>query len=272
MGEIINIKKKEEILLTIKELTKNLQKAKKEIKIKLWSNWKKKEIFIKLEEKYRILSESISKIKMSKVKKTKIVEKLQKQEKKRYSKVTVPISFTTLTSLSIQTKQQIMSMETKMNQFDQDCLAQLTARNDLETYILNAQSEFSNGGVYFEFMTSRELDFFINEIFTIDNWLNDDWEMNKSPSEYTEKLMKVKAIGDSYVFRHNEWQKRSLVLQLYEKQINEIEIWLKNERYESQYKHITDEQIKKLETEIKNSSKWLSLRIQEHGTLIKAVD
>merc|ERR1719263_1373393 len=129
-------------------------------------------------------------INVPKIKKIKMIEKLQKQERKRYSKVTVPINFTTLTSLSIQTKQHIMDMEKKMSQFDQDCLAQLTARNDLETYILNAQSEFSNGGIYFEFMTTEESNAFIKEIYTIDDWLNDDWEMNKVPSEYIERLTK----------------------------------------------------------------------------------
>merc|ERR1719329_1495235 len=176
----------------------------------MWQNWKNNKMLIKLKnkEKESLTSQIIVETKVEKVKKTKIIERLQKQERKRYSKVIVPISFTTLTSLSIQTKQQIIDMEEKMSQFDQECLQQSTARNDLETYILNAQSEFSNGGIYFEFMTPEESDAFVKQLFVLDDWLNDDWEMNKTASEYNERLTKVKKIGDSYALRHNEWQNR----------------------------------------------------------------
>merc|ERR1711957_1141837 len=56
------------------------------------------------------------------------------------------------------------------------------------------------------------------------------------------------------------------------KQIKQIEIWLKDERFNTHYKHITDEKVKELTIYLKDSSEWLSLKIQEHANLVKTDD
>merc|ERR1711990_382102 len=59
--EMMDIKKNEEILLTDKEMTKDIHKVKKEIKKELWIKWKNKKILIKLKkkEKGELMSKSI---------------------------------------------------------------------------------------------------------------------------------------------------------------------------------------------------------------------
>merc|ERR1711976_437816 len=269
--ETVDVKKNEEVSVNDRDLSKNIQQIKKQVKTKMWHNWKYNKTLLKLKSKEKgiLTSQTIIETKIPKIKKNKTIERLQKQERKRYSKLPVSITFTTLTSLSLQTKQQIMDMEKKMSQFDYDCLQQLTSRNDLETYILNAQSEFPNGGIYFEFMNSEESDAFLKEIFKIDDWLNDDWEMNKALSEYREKLTKIRKVGDEYVLRYTEWQNRPILLEDYNTLIKQIQTWLKNERHSSEYKHITDEQVKELATHMNLESEWLALKMKEHTGLSK---
>merc|ERR1719498_1929437 len=138
--ETVDVKKNEEVYIIERDVSINIQANKKEIKAKMWNNWKNNKMLLKLKnkEKGNFACPTRMETELQKVQKTKIIETLKTQERKRYSKVIVPISFTTLTSLSLQTKQHIVDMEKKMSQFDHDCLMQLTARNDLETYVLNA--------------------------------------------------------------------------------------------------------------------------------------
>merc|ERR1711976_779761 len=66
------------------------------------------------------------------------------------------------------------------------------------------------------------------------------------------------------------WQKRPILLENYNKLIKQFKTWMKEERYNMQYKHITDEQVKQLTTHMNDESNWLTLKMEEHAALVKS--
>jgi hypothetical protein len=138
------------------------------------------------------------------------------------------------------------NLETRMETFDKNCLSQLAARNDLETYVLNAQTSFADGGIYYDYMLNNEKEEFMTQIFNVDEWLSEDVDMDKSTVEYVNKLTKIKEIGDIYKSRYDEWEKYPIMLDTFNKEFEIIQNWILVERKNLDYKHITDKQIEEL--------------------------
>jgi len=196
-----------------------------------------------------------------KVKKTKSVTKMEKQPKKRISRVEVPASFTTHMRMNPKYLEQVSSLEEEMEKFDNECLECNDARNELETFVLGAQGDFEDGGKYRDFMTNQEKDNFMGQILEMDDFLCDD-NFDQPAAVYKEKFNKVKVIGDIFVLRHKEFEARNPALDDAKKQLTKIELWLQDGRKSEDYAHITDEDVKELGEKLGEALKFLDEKIQ----------
>jgi len=205
------------------------------------------------------------------VKKTKSVTKMEKQPKKRIARVEVPALFTSHMKMNPKYLEQISGLETEMEAFDKECLAAQSARNELETYVLNAQTEFEDGGPYRAFMTNPEKDNFMNQIFQNDDFLCDD-NFDQPAAVYLEKFNTIKAIGDIFVLRQKEFEARPKALQEGKKQLTMVELWLLDGRKTEDFVHISDEDVKELTEKHIEATKFLDEKISVGSNLPKTAD
>jgi len=150
------------------------------------------------------------------VSRMKKVDVTEKQEKKVFHKVEVPVQFVSYMQMTAEQKKAIVEREEKMAAFDAECHRVQEARNNLETYVLDAQGHFADGGDFYEYMTPTEAENFMNSLFQMDDWLADD-DFNQTSQVYQSKLDEVKTVGDIYEVRAREFTKRAKALTVMKK-------------------------------------------------------
>merc|ERR1719447_1921699 len=94
----------------------------------------------------------VPEVTVSRMKKITVTEQ---QEKKIFKKIEVPVVFTTHMQMTSAQMQAIKAQEKKLSDFDAECHRVQETRNNLETYVLDAQEHFAEGGEFFEYMTSE---------------------------------------------------------------------------------------------------------------------
>lgn len=92
----------------------------------------------------------VPEVKVSRMKKITVTEQ---QEKKIFKKIEVPVVFTTHMQMTSAQMQAIKAQEKKLSDFDAECHRVQETRNNLETYVLDAQEHFAEGGELYEYMT-----------------------------------------------------------------------------------------------------------------------
>merc|ERR1711953_906065 len=84
----------------------------------------------------------VPEVKVSRMKKITVTEQ---QEKKIFKKIEVPVVFTTNMQMTSAQMQAIKDQEQKMSAFDAECHRVQESRNNVETYVLDAQGHFAEG-------------------------------------------------------------------------------------------------------------------------------
>merc|ERR1712196_224978 len=146
------------------------------------------------------------------IKKTKIIDYVEKVPKKRQYKEEVPTVFKSHMSFENKTIKELKNIEKRMRVFDNECLTVSENRNLLESYVLNGQNIFSETGKYYNFMKIHERDEFMNKILNADDFLCND-NFDQKAQVYAEKLSVLTSLGDLYIKRYIEWKKRPIVLE-----------------------------------------------------------
>lgn len=196
-----------------------------------------------------------------KISRMKTIQVTEKQEKKVFRKIEVPVQFTSYMAMSESAKKAILETESKMAAFDAECERVQQARNNLETYVLDAQGHFADGGDFFEYMTPEEGENFMNSLFEMDDWLGDD-EFDQKSEVYQGKLDGLRAVGDIYEVRCKEFVKRGAALTMMKKTLNSIESWIMEGSKAEDFAHIEEATFTELSSKVKEASSWLDERQQ----------
>jgi len=200
----------------------------------------------------------VPEVKISRMKNIQVTEK---QEKKVFRKIEVPVQFTSYMAMTDSAKKAILEQESKMAEFDAECERVQQARNNLETYVLDAQGHFADGGEFFEYMTPEEGENFMNSLLEMDDWLADD-EFDKESLVYLGKLDGLRAVGDIYEVRCKEFAKRGAALTMMKKNLNSIESWITEGSKAEDFAHIEEATLTELSSKVKEASIWLDERQQ----------
>jgi len=196
-----------------------------------------------------------------KISRMKTIQVTEKQEKKVFRKIEVPVQFTSYMAMTDSAKKAILEQESKMAEFDAECERVQQARNNLETYVLDAQGHFADGGEFFEYMTPEEGENFMNSLLEMDDWLADD-EFDKESLVYLGKLDGLRAVGDIYEVRCKEFAKRGAALTMMKKNLNSIESWITEGSKAEDFAHIEEATLTELSSKVKEASIWLDERQQ----------
>merc|ERR1719483_122925 len=89
------------------------------------------------------------------VSKMKTITVTEQQEKKIFKKIEVPVEFTSYMKMTSAEMQGVKAQEKKMSDFDAECHRVQESRNNLETYVLDAQGHFAEGGEFFRIYDPR---------------------------------------------------------------------------------------------------------------------
>jgi len=210
----------------------------------------------------------VPEVNVSKVKKE---TKMEKVEKTQVIKEDVPCVFTSIMGMLPETENSIRALEAKQAAYDKAQVLIQKARNDLESYVLEAMDEYAECGTYFEFMTESEYENFINLVFEMEEYVSDD-NFDKPISEYEAKLGSLTIFGDVYKARHREWEKRPKALQMCKKLLTQIEMFLAEGHNTPDYEHIGEEPLTELASSCRDANVWLDERQQFHDRTGKQQD
>lgn len=205
------------------------------------------------------------------VSKTKMQKKVEKVEKTRIVKEDVPCVFTSRMGMLEETKEMIRALESKQATYDNEQFQIQSARNDLESYVLEAQDLYADGGLYFDYMTEEEAETFMNSIFEMDEYLCDDM-FDKEILEYREKLQSLTVYGDTYKSRKEEWEKRPRALEMFKKLLTSVEMFLMEGHKVPDFEHIIQPVLEELGKTCQEANLWLDERQQFHNTTSKQQD
>merc|ERR1719403_536978 len=161
--------------------------------------------------------------------------------------------------------------EKKMSDFDAECHRVQETWNNLETYVLDAQEHFAEGGEFFEYMTTDEADNFMNSLLELDDWLADD-DFDQTSEVYTTKLDSVKNIGDIFELRCREFARREVALTSMKKTLNQVQSWVLEGSKDEAFSHIEDKTKEELEKKVSEASAWLDERQQLSAKTLKCQD
>merc|ERR1712146_682867 len=125
---------------------------------------------------------------------------MEKVPKTRIMKESIPCTFISKMAMMDSTMESIKKLEQEQSDFDKECWLIQQGRNNLEEYVLQAQSEFVQGGKYGDFMSTSEQDNFMGLVFQQDDFLMSD-NFDASASEYQERLESLTSVGNIYVNR-----------------------------------------------------------------------
>jgi len=292
--EMVDVKKQKEVEMTEEEYQEALAKAQEEAKKKAEAERQKKieEAKKAAEAKAKKAAEAggdaaaenqeeevepadiqmedveVPEVTVSRMKKITVTEQ---QEKKIFKKIEVPVVFTTHMQMTSAQMQAIKAQEKKLSDFDAECHRVQETRNNLETYVLDAQEHFAEGGEFFEYMTSEEADNFMNSLFELDDWLADD-DFDQTSEVYTTKLDSVKNIGDIFEVRCREFARRGVALTSMKKTLNQVQSWVLEGSKEEAFSHIEDLTKEELEKKVAEASAWLDERQQLSAKTLKSQD
>lgn len=210
----------------------------------------------------------VPEVKVSRMKKITVTEQ---QEKKIFKKIEVPVVFTTHMQMTSAQMQAIKAQEKKLSDFDAECHRVQETRNNLETYVLDAQEHFAEGGEFYEYMTSDEADNFMNSLLELDDWLADD-DFDQTSEVYTTKLDSVKNIGDIFEVRCREFARREVALTSMKKTLNQVQSWVLEGSKDEAFSHIEDKTKEELEQKVSEASAWLDERQQLSAKTLKSQD
>jgi len=291
--EMVDVKKKKEVEMSEEEYAEAVAKAQEEAKKKA-QEARKKELEKKKAEAAAAAKEAagddaaeeevqaaedpaadqvmedveVPEVTVSKMKTITVTEQ---QEKKIFKKIEVPVEFTSYMQMTSAEMQGVKAQEKKMSAFDAECERVQESRNNLETYVLDAQGHFADGGEFFEYMTPEEAENFMNSLFEMDDWLADD-DFNQTSQIYQGKLDSVKSVGDIYEIRCREYAKRAAALTMMKKTLNSVESWLTDGCKAEDFAHIEDATKEELSGKVAEASKWLDERQQISANAPKTVD
>jgi len=207
------------------------------------------------------------------VPRTKKVPKVVQEEKVRLSKITVPVTFVSYMNMTAEARDAIIAQEKEQTLFDKACLEKEAARNLLETYVLEGQDGFSEYGMYGEeVMTEEECENFMEKLMEADDWINDDYDCAYETSVYNEKLQSLQDIGNIFVSRYNEYEKRGPALEKMAKLLIQCEKFCGEERATEAFVHIEDAIVEEFKGKVAEARVWLDERQQLHQTTQKTAD
>jgi len=198
------------------------------------------------------------------VSKTKKETKTEKVEKTRLMKESVPCVFTSKMGMTQSTKDSIQALEKEQSVYDQSVFAVQAARNNLEKYTLEAQSDFESGGTYHDFMTGEEKENFMNLIWAEDDFLMDD-DFDQTVEVYNERLANLTSVSNIIVQREEQWSKRPAALEMMKKLTGKIEMFIMEGHNAEDYAHIEDIAIEGIKAKVKEASSWLDQAQQAHA-------
>jgi len=207
----------------------------------------------------------VPEVKVNKMKKETTTEKV---EKTQVIKEDIPCCFTTIMGMLPSTEESIRKLEAKQLAYDNEQVAIQKARNDLESYVLDAQCEYAEGGKYFEYMTESEYDVFINKIFEMEEYVSDD-NFDKPIAEYEAQLATLTIFGDVYRNRYVEFEKRPTALNMCKKLLTQIEMFITEAPNAPDYEHIGEEILSGLANSCRDANMWLDERQQSHDRTAK---
>jgi len=296
--EMVDVKKKQEVEMSEEEYQEALAKAQAEAKAKAEAEAKRQmeiEAKKKAEEEARKKAEEsgdapaaaaaeeeeevqaadvqmedveVPEVTISRMKTITVTEQ---QEKKVFKKVEVPVEFMSYMQMTDAHKDAIKEQEAKMADFDAECHRVQESRNNLETYVLDAQGHFADGGEFFEYMTAEESENFMNSLFAMDDWLAED-EFNQKSEVYQGKLDELKTVGDIFEIRCREFTKRGAALTMMKKTLNAVEAWVLEGSKEEEYAHIEQAMKDELSQKVAEATTWLDERQQISSNCSKQAD
>lgn len=187
-----------------------------------------------------------------------------------YKKSDVPVAFVSYMGIAADQLQEIKDLEAVMSAHDKDILAIQAAKNDLESYVLEAQSEFADGGTFYEFMSEEEAENFMNSIFEAEEWVGDNEDENLAT--YVNKLNDLRAVGDVFEIREKEWNKRPQALTIMKKTLTSAEMWVTECMEQPEEFEYCWAELQELQTKIGEANVWLDERQQLSQTASKTQD
>lgn len=205
------------------------------------------------------------------VSRTKTITVTEKQKKKKILKVDIPADFIPFMGMTKECQEFITKQENEQEQFDAECVRILETRNNLETYVLNAQGDFAEGGKFWDYMTPQERQSFMNSIMEMDSWLAEDC-FDQTFEVYNSQLEKVQPTGNVFETRFREFTRRETALVAMKKVLIDVEKWLAEGHKAPEYEHIEDSIKAELQEKLVESTTWLDERQQLHQTTRKDQD
>lgn len=205
------------------------------------------------------------------VSRKKTITVTEKQKKKRITKIDIPVNFVPFMGMTTDCQEFITKQENQMEKFDEECVKVLETRNNLETYVLNAQSEFVEGGKYWDYMTPQERENFMNLIMEMDNWLADDC-FDQTLEVYSSQLEKVQGPGNVFETRCREFSRRTTALMSMKKILMDAEKFVAEGHKAPEYEHIEESLTNELAEKLTEATVWLDERQQLHQTTQKDQD
>eukprot|EP01101_Sappina_pedata_P002236 TRINITY_DN1248_c0_g1_i1.p1 TRINITY_DN1248_c0_g1~~TRINITY_DN1248_c0_g1_i1.p1 ORF type:complete len:808 (+),score=458.86 TRINITY_DN1248_c0_g1_i1:240-2426(+) len=182
---------------------------------------------------------------------------IKKKKRSKTTKLTV-----TETTPSLSTKDIQLAIEDEGSMQAQDKLVKETAeaKNAVESYCLDIRSRIS--GELKNYGTQKEKDELIQSSNEIENWLYEDG-YDETKGIYSAKLVYLQGLGNVFLNRRNEEQKRLIVVADLRKGMNQILGALNDEKYS----HIEQEDKDSIITEASVIEAWLAPLLEKQSGL-----
>jgi len=284
--EFVDVQKQEEVELTEEEYQEALAKAQDEAREKAEAEAAKRKA--EKEAKAKAAAESgdagdaeeqpepmdveeevvVPEVTVSRKKTITVTEK---QKKRKINRIHLDVNFVTLMGMTKECQEFITKQEGEQEKFDAECVRIMETRNNLETYVLNAQGDFAQGGKFWDYMTSDEQQNFMNSIMEMDAWLAEDC-FDQTFEVYNGQLEKVQPAGNVFETRSREFSRRETALIAMKKVLMDVEKWLADGCKAPEFEHIEDSLKTELTEKFAEATSWLDERQQIHQTTQKTQD
>jgi len=131
------------------------------------------------------------------------------KKRTRVKRTDLRVTATGLIGLGDDRVQKHIDEETGMQAEMNEVIETNERRNDLESYIFNMRDKVKEGGEYGEFISIVEREKFQDELIQVEDWLYDDQEEHgRTKAAFIDKLGELKVLGDVFVGRRHEDQRR----------------------------------------------------------------
>ncbi|XP_014473842.1 PREDICTED: 97 kDa heat shock protein isoform X2 [Dinoponera quadriceps] len=188
-------------------------------------------------------------------------DKGDEKGKKKVSVRTVDLPIeANICGLSLRDLDSAMEKEGKMTAEDRQEKERVDARNALEEYVYDLRSKLSEEDQLATFITEADKESLSCTLDVTEIWLYDEGE-DCQRQVYSERLTRLKSLGEPIKERKSEFEGRSQALeelggalQLAKKSLDQIKA--ANPK-DDKYSHLTEEEVKKIEKAVQEKWTWL---------------